>query len=67
MAAVTESLKGRHFTSVADWSGEELLQALDLAYASRNGSPGARSTTSSRPHAGDDLHAQKALMALVIS
>jgi len=31
MAAVTESLKGRHFTRVADWSGEELLQALDLA------------------------------------
>jgi ornithine carbamoyltransferase len=31
MAAVTESLKGRHFTRVADWSGEELLQALALA------------------------------------
>ena len=31
MAAVTESLKGRHFTRVADWSGEELLEALDLA------------------------------------
>ena len=31
MAAVTESLKGRNFTRVADWSGEELLQALDLA------------------------------------
>jgi ornithine carbamoyltransferase len=31
MAAVTESLKGRHFTRVADWSGEELLQGLDLA------------------------------------
>ena len=31
MAAVTESLKGRHFTRVADWSSEELLQALDLA------------------------------------
>jgi ornithine carbamoyltransferase len=31
MAAVSESLKGRHFTRVADWSGEELLQALDLA------------------------------------
>jgi ornithine carbamoyltransferase len=31
MAAVTESLKGRHFTRVADWSGAELLQALDLA------------------------------------
>jgi ornithine carbamoyltransferase len=24
-------LKGRHFTRVADWSGEELLSALDLA------------------------------------
>src|SRR5436309_6234828 len=24
-------LKGRHFTKVADWSGEELLSALDLA------------------------------------
>jgi ornithine carbamoyltransferase len=31
MAAVTESLKGRHFTRVADWTGEELLQTLDLA------------------------------------
>jgi ornithine carbamoyltransferase len=31
MAAVTESLKGRHFTRVAGWTGEELLQALDLA------------------------------------
>jgi ornithine carbamoyltransferase len=31
MAAVSESLKGRHFTRVADWSGDELLQALDLA------------------------------------
>ena len=31
MAAVSESLKGRHFTRVADWSGEELLSALDLA------------------------------------
>jgi ornithine carbamoyltransferase len=31
VAAVSESLKGRHFTRVADWSGEELLQALDLA------------------------------------
>src|SRR2546430_17542800 len=31
MAAIAEGLKGRHFTRVADWSGEELLQALDLA------------------------------------
>ncbi len=31
MAAVSESLKGRHFTRVADWSGDELLQALELA------------------------------------
>jgi ornithine carbamoyltransferase len=31
MPAVTESLKGRHFTRVADWSGDELLSALDLA------------------------------------
>ena len=31
MAAVGESLKGRHFTRVADWSGDELLAALDLA------------------------------------
>jgi ornithine carbamoyltransferase len=31
MAAVSESLKGRHFTRVADWSREELVQALDLA------------------------------------
>jgi ornithine carbamoyltransferase len=31
MAAVSESLKGRHFTRVADWSGVELLEALDLA------------------------------------
>jgi ornithine carbamoyltransferase len=31
MAVVSESLKGRHFTRVADWSREELLTALDLA------------------------------------
>jgi ornithine carbamoyltransferase len=31
VTAVSESLKGRHFTRVADWSGDELLQALELA------------------------------------
>jgi ornithine carbamoyltransferase len=31
MAAVSESLKGRHFTRVAGWSREELLATLDLA------------------------------------
>jgi ornithine carbamoyltransferase len=31
MAAVSESLKGRHFTRVADWSPDELLTLLDLA------------------------------------
>jgi ornithine carbamoyltransferase len=31
MAIVSESVKGRHFTRVADWSSEELLAALDLA------------------------------------
>jgi ornithine carbamoyltransferase len=31
MAAVSESLKGRDFTRVAAWSGEELRTALDLA------------------------------------
>ena len=31
MAIVSESLKGRHFTRVADWSGDELLRVLDLA------------------------------------
>jgi ornithine carbamoyltransferase len=31
MAAVGESLKGRHFTMVADWSRDELLAVLDLA------------------------------------
>jgi len=31
MLAVGESLKGRHFTRVADWSVDELLSALDLA------------------------------------
>jgi ornithine carbamoyltransferase len=31
MAVVSESLKGRHFTRVADWSRDELLTALDLA------------------------------------
>jgi ornithine carbamoyltransferase len=31
MAVVSESLKGRNFTRVADWSGEELLRVLDLA------------------------------------
>jgi ornithine carbamoyltransferase len=29
--AVAESLKGRHFTRVADWSGDELETVLDLA------------------------------------
>ena len=31
MAAVADSLKGRSFTRVADWSREELVQVLDLA------------------------------------
>jgi ornithine carbamoyltransferase len=31
MVAVVDSLKGRSFTRVADWSREELLAALDLA------------------------------------
>jgi ornithine carbamoyltransferase len=31
MAVVSESLKGRHFTRVADWSRKELLAVLDLA------------------------------------
>src|SRR5438128_3625108 len=31
MIAVSESLKGRHFTRVADWSGEDLEAVLDLA------------------------------------
>src|SRR5919201_3187631 len=32
MATVSESLKGRHFTRVADWARDELLAALDLAH-----------------------------------
>ena len=31
MAAVSENLKGRHFTRVADWSPDELRTLLDLA------------------------------------
>src|SRR5919206_3309978 len=31
MIAVSESLKGRHFTRVADWATEELEAVLDLA------------------------------------
>jgi len=31
MAAVAESLKGRHFTRVADWTRDELLATLDFA------------------------------------
>jgi ornithine carbamoyltransferase len=31
MAAVAESLKGRHFTRVADWTRDELLTTLDFA------------------------------------
>src|ERR671937_1064160 len=31
MVTVEDSLKGRSFTRVADWSREELLQVLDLA------------------------------------
>src|SRR5437016_14436099 len=30
MVATLEDLKGRHFTRVADWSGDELERALDL-------------------------------------
>ena len=33
MVAVAESLKGRHFTRVADWSRDELESVLDLAGA----------------------------------
>jgi ornithine carbamoyltransferase len=33
MPTVSDSLKGRHFTRVADWSGDELLTVLDLADA----------------------------------
>jgi ornithine carbamoyltransferase len=31
MVAIADSLKGRSFTRVADWSGDELLEVLDLA------------------------------------
>jgi ornithine carbamoyltransferase len=31
MVAVADTLKGRSFTRVADWSSDELLEALDLA------------------------------------
>jgi len=31
MGTVTDNLKGRSFTRVADWSGDELLAVLDLA------------------------------------
>ena len=31
MVAIADSLKGRSFTRVADWSREELLEVLDLA------------------------------------
>ena len=31
MAAVAESLKGRHFTRVADWTRDELVATLDFA------------------------------------
>src|SRR5919202_1970754 len=31
MIAVADSLKGRSFTRIAEWSREELLQVLDLA------------------------------------
>ena len=31
MIAVSDSLKGRHFTRVADWSGDEIESVLDLA------------------------------------
>jgi ornithine carbamoyltransferase len=71
MAAVTESLKGRHFTRVADWSGEELLQALDLEklgmefVAADAVLYGPQSSVWDQ--AENRLHAQKALMALVIS
>ena len=31
MAGIPETLKGRHFTRIGDWSREELELALDLA------------------------------------
>src|SRR5437868_7615009 len=31
MVATLEDLKGRHFTRVADWSGDELKRVLELA------------------------------------
>ena len=63
MAAVTESLKGRHFTRVADWTGEELLRALDLADDLKE----RQSRRDEHDQAENRLHAQKALMALLIS
>ena len=47
MIAVADSLKGRSFTRVADWSRDELLEVLDLADDLKRGSRRARSTTSS--------------------
>jgi len=51
------SLEGRDFLRVADWSGEELIELLDLAdrlkderkrYVDEPSSPGAASAWSSR-------------------
>jgi ornithine carbamoyltransferase len=97
MVTVADSLKGRSFTRVADWSREELLQVLDLADELKQKQ---HAREEHRPRAADNaivlhclpahygeeitedvlygprsavwdeaenrLHAQKALMALVI-
>ena len=31
MLSAAESLRGRHYTRVADWTSDELLTALDVA------------------------------------
>jgi len=45
MVAVADRLKGRSFTRVADWSGDDLLEVLDLADELKR-----------KQHAGEDHH-----------
>ena len=51
MVAVADSLKGRSFTRVADWSRDELLEVLDLADELKRASAGAARSTTCSPAA----------------
>ena len=49
MVAVSDDLKGRDFTRVADWSRDELLRVLDLADELKRARGGRRGARTSSP------------------